>query len=203
MKTMPISTSQRADLPDCNGQPEICGFLETEGRSALVGYFRKRAPWDQAEDLAHDAFIKAWTRCLDLRESDRAKPWLFGIARNHLIDHYRRTAKLAETSSDSEWTPSEDNESEATAFREELASQLRANLHLLPPEQQPVISALLDGERQVDIARRLKLPLSTVKTRTQRARQRILDFANAQCAFERDAFGRVVDCESKTSDCCA
>lgn len=199
-----MNTDRRyANLPACNGQPAVCRFLATEGRSALLGYYRKRAAWDLAEDLAHDAFIKAWSGCESLEDASRVRPWLFGIARNHLADHYRRAQaernrieQLSPVSQDTDLSP-------ADGFRDEMTAMLRENLWQLPDEQKPVIAAMLDGERQVDIARRLRVPLSTVKARAQRARRSILERANDQCDLVRDSFGRVIDCTPKTASCCA
>jgi RNA polymerase sigma-70 factor (ECF subfamily) len=181
---------------------QVRDFLEGEGRQALLGYFRKRSPWHVAEDLAQDAFVKAWTGCGTLRDPRRSKAWLFGIARNRLVDHFRRLrvegTDLAQVTQSGE----QDRGGEALAFREAMAGCLRENLSMLPPEQQSVVAALLEGERQVDIALRLGVPLSTVKTRTQRARRNLLEYATSQCEMTRDAFGRVVGCEPKGSTRC-
>jgi len=41
----------------------------------------------QSEDLAQDTFVTAWKRLRDLREPEKLRAWLCGIARN-LINNF-------------------------------------------------------------------------------------------------------------------
>lgn len=200
-----MSKRTAAHLSACRGPSSICRFLEAEGRDALLAFYRRRTPWHLAEDLAHDAFIKAWSRCSDLRDPNRARPWLFSIAQRHLIDHYRKTAlpQSGPSPLEPERLVEEKVAAPADVFRSSLARFLRASLRVLPPEQRSVMTALLEGERQVDIAQRLRLPLSTVKARAQRARQRLYSYLHDRCAFELDTLGRVIDCVPKSPLCCS
>lgn len=49
---------------------------------------------DQADDVAHDAYLRAYRRLGTLRDPDRFAPWLVGIAR--LVVRERRRARRAE-----------------------------------------------------------------------------------------------------------
>src|SRR3989338_10205411 len=44
----------------------------------------------EAEDLAQEAFIKAFQRFESLEDRDKARSWLYSIARNVTIDYFRR-----------------------------------------------------------------------------------------------------------------
>ncbi|KAF0095424.1 MAG: RNA polymerase sigma-70 factor ECF subfamily [Puniceicoccaceae bacterium 5H] len=186
---------------DAHDVSPVCTFLREEGPGLLRAYFRRRAGWADAEDLAQETLIKAWRRCEDVAEASRARAWLFQIARRQFADHCRERREVptpVDAAVSAEACPSP-----APAFRRELGHRLREDLGALPEEQREVVAALLDGERQVEIARRLAMPLSTIKSRAQRGRQRLLERAEQRCVFERDAFGRVVDCEPRTPACCA
>ena len=50
---------------------------------------RVRSPAD-AEDLLQDVFLKVHQRIGDLRDAAKLEGWLYQIARNAVIDHYRR-----------------------------------------------------------------------------------------------------------------
>jgi RNA polymerase sigma-70 factor (ECF subfamily) len=53
----------------------------------------KVAQREEAEDLTHQVFLKAWTN-IGSKYSEKGLPlssWLYRIARNTVIDHYRRT----------------------------------------------------------------------------------------------------------------
>jgi RNA polymerase sigma-70 factor (ECF subfamily) len=51
--------------------------------------FRLSGSAADAEDLTQDAFVKAQTKLGQLRDFDRAKPWLFSIVRNTYLHRLR------------------------------------------------------------------------------------------------------------------
>jgi RNA polymerase sigma-70 factor (ECF subfamily) len=67
----------------------------------LYGYVRFRVGDAQvAEDLTAQVFERALTRLATVRQPDRARAWLFTIARNAIIDYRRRhrpTTELVDT----------------------------------------------------------------------------------------------------------
>jgi RNA polymerase sigma-70 factor (ECF subfamily) len=61
----------------------------------LYRYFVVRTS-DRAlsEDLAHTVFIKAWEHSEKLNDPEKTLPWLFAIARNTLIDYWRKKKEV-------------------------------------------------------------------------------------------------------------
>lgn len=56
----------------------------------LVRFVQRRAHPDHAEDVVADAFLVAWRRLDELpRREDDARAWVFGIARNLLLNERR------------------------------------------------------------------------------------------------------------------
>ena len=61
---------------------------------AVLGFVTRRTERDRAEDIVHETFTTAWQRFADLPQNDdEVKPWLFGVARNHLLRDQRSSAR--------------------------------------------------------------------------------------------------------------
>ena len=127
-----------------------------------------------AEDFAQDAMLTVWRKAdlFDARKA-RAATWIFTIARNRRLDMLRRDARplpmpeiaLAETESlrpDDILSASQD------------AERIRDALSRLKPDQVEVLrlAFFLDSPHS-EIARRLDLPLGTVKSRIRNAMSKL------------------------------
>ncbi|NYF09582.1 RNA polymerase sigma-70 factor (ECF subfamily) [Leifsonia sp. AK011] len=56
----------------------------------LLAYLQRRAGLDDAPDLLGETMVVAWRRVGDLPDdTEQARMWLFGIARNTLFNHAR------------------------------------------------------------------------------------------------------------------
>ena len=137
-----------------------------------------------AEDLAQDAFVKAFGR-LDSYQPSQGKfsNWLFKIAHNTAIDHLRR--------SELDTVPLDAGDSETTdyhailsnpdaptpldrALRRDLGEALAAAIEGLRPEYREVIVLRhQEGLAYEEIADIAGLPLGTVKTYIHRARKEL------------------------------
>ncbi len=96
-----------------------------------------------AEDLTSTVFEKALTR-FHAYQSQRAKfsTWVFVIARNTVIDHYRvsHRDRIVELDEDGPAHPAAGPSPEEQAMKEEEFGRLQTCLKRLPPAQQSVIS---------------------------------------------------------------
>jgi len=127
---------------------------------------------DQAEDVAQEAFIKAFN---NLREYNSAKSrfstWLYKIATNKAID-YLRAAKRKIPIEDIELIVDEaapDYESEET--KREVRDAVSK---LEPPAHRQVIEAYYwYGKSYNQIANQLNVPINTVRTWLRRAKQQL------------------------------
>ncbi len=134
-----------------------------------------------AEDLAQEAFLKAY-RALDTFELERKfSSWLFKIAHNAAIDHLRRRGPetLPLESPDEEGpdllatlaAPAHDTP-EALARRRRLAAALEEAVARLKPDYRLVMELRFrQGLAYEEIAEVTGLPLGTVKTHLHRARK--------------------------------
>jgi len=157
----------------------------------LLKFIRSRVEDEAAaEDILQDVFLRIHTNIDTLSDDGRLESWVFQIARNAIIDHYRRRRELAEIP---ETIPAEDEFIEPDAA-DVLASSMRTMVEELPePYRQALLLTEYQGLTQAELAERLGIALSGAKSRVQRARQRIKDDLLACCHFEFDRYGRVVD----------
>ena len=136
---------------------------------ALYRYaYRLSGSSADAEDLTQDAFCKAQLSLVQLRDPERAKPWLFSILRNAYL-HRVRSRKQ-----------------EACVSLEGLGDLAEASPEPLPevdPEQlqqalndlsevfrTPIILYYFEDFSYRDIAEQMDLPLGTVMSRLARAK---------------------------------
>lgn len=90
-----------------------------------------------AEDLAEDVFVRAWSKIRQLK-ADSFGGWLYSIARNRIIDHYRQRKETADLTEIEHLIESSINIADET----NLALDQKLFLDLvkqLTPEQQIII----------------------------------------------------------------
>jgi RNA polymerase sigma-70 factor (ECF subfamily) len=133
---------------------------------------------DEAEDLAQEVFIKVFQT---LRSYDAAQgsfsTWLHRVARNHLVDHYRRTKKDRVTSSiDEDATLLEDTPSHEIGPTGHVEARERKELlqrgldQLSPDLREAVVLRDLHDLDYMEVAQVLGVPEGTVKSRINRGR---------------------------------
>ena len=132
----------------------------------------------EAEDLTQEVFIKIFQT---LKTFDAAQgafsTWLARVARNHLVDHYRRTKKDRVTSSledelgGIEETPSLTVEPVTQLESRERKELLQQALDRLSPDlREAVVLRDLQDLDYDEIAQVLGVPEGTVKSRINRGR---------------------------------
>ncbi len=88
----------------------------------LQQFIRRRVSDDAAaEDLLQEVFVRIHTHMETLEDSDRLESWIYQIARNAVIDHYRTRRQPAELTETAALAPEEEEPDAA----EELAGSLR------------------------------------------------------------------------------
>ena len=132
----------------------------------------------EAEDLTQEVFIKIFQTLQSFDEAQGTfTTWLNRVARNHLVDHYRRTRKERLTSSlDDEENPLQETPSSGAGPSAELESRERRELlqraleKLSPDLREAVILRDLNDLDYDEIAQVLSVPQGTVKSRINRGR---------------------------------
>jgi len=157
----------------------------------LQGFLRSRVSDDaEAEDLLQEVFIRVHHHLCCLPQPEKMDSWIYQIARNLVIDYYRRRRDTFELPDD---LPAESELTEEDP-REALLLSLKEVIHELPePYRQALLLTEYQGLSQVEMADQLGLSVSGAKSRVQRARDRLRDMILACCHVELDRRGRVMD----------
>ena len=134
----------------------------------------------EAEDLSQEVFLRVYKTLASYRStSGQFTTWMTSVARNLLIDHYRRTRKERLTDSiDDENSNMQIEQKESNARRpddlamaRELGVQVQRALKKLSPElREAVILRDLQGLEYGEIKQVLSVPEGTVKSRINRGR---------------------------------
>jgi RNA polymerase sigma-70 factor (ECF subfamily) len=123
----------------------------------------------QAEELVQEVFTRVW-RHAGSYDSGKAsfRTWLYGIARNAIIDLKRRQAVRPALAAHPE--TEEQGATDDSFERALLRWQVSAALERLTPEHRQVIRlAHFQGLTLREISERTGIPLGTVKSRTSYA----------------------------------
>ena len=146
-------------------------------------YVSRRVNPGDADDVVQSVMVKLLERRADIGpESVRA--WLFAVTRNAVAEYYRqqRPAIDLDTFGD---LPEHDHADPADRTIGELSDCLNPMLRMLSDSDAEVLRRIdLHGEAQTELAAALGVPLSTLKSRVQRARTKLRAAFDACCAIE-------------------
>ena len=166
----------------------------------LIGFATGKLTYnrDSATDLVQDAMLKALRAWATFQPDDPAEParcarsWLMRIVHNLFVNEYHR--QVAARSAVQECpleirectygTPSDgvDPREDDDGYGDEVSAALAA----LEPRQRELVVRSNRGDRYVDIAEDLGMPLGTVMSGLSRARKRL---AGELSAFARARYG--------------
>lgn len=128
-----------------------------------------------AEDLTQDVMETIWRKAhLYDPNKSAAATWVLQIARNRRIDHKRRCREFSFAAEDFYDIPDPTDGSDDCLDAAQCEARVRTALDALPREQCALLRlAFFDGLSHSAIARRLNLPLGTVKSRLRFAFARL------------------------------
>jgi RNA polymerase sigma-70 factor (ECF subfamily) len=140
-----------------------------------------------AEDLAQEAFIRAFNAISSYDSTYKFSSWIFKIANNHTIDYLRKrklktvsihgspsASTQDEISRTSITLESREERPDAYVENRELGGIVEEAIAQLRPEYRSVILLRhVEGYAYEEIAQTLELPLGTVKTYLHRARNEL------------------------------
>jgi RNA polymerase sigma-70 factor (ECF subfamily) len=150
------------------------------------------------EDLLQDVFVKIQGRLDQLPDPAKLESWIYLIARNAIIDHYRTRKETVEVP---DTLPAEPDAQDGDV--EELKAAFRRMIFSLPePYREALVLTEFDGLTQQQLAGRLGISLSGAKSRVQRGRAQLKQMLHECCTFEFDRRGRVIDCTPRAKAGC-
>ena len=143
-----------------------------ERHQQAVRAFLRRAcgDWAQADDLAQETFLAAWTRLDRLKAGASVRAWLCGIGYNKHLTAVRSAGR--DRAREASYEADRDVAFDACA-EDKLA--LEAAMADLPAEQRACVALCLAADfSHAEASEALRLPLGTVKSHVSRGRSRLL-----------------------------
>jgi RNA polymerase sigma-70 factor (ECF subfamily) len=179
-----------------------------ELRAPLAGFIARRVSDPQdAEDVLQDVMLRIHRHSEELERVDRVAAWMHQIARNAIVDHYRRRAARPEAPAGG---PGElggaereaAGDDDAEELRRELAACLRPLIDRLPEKYRTaLVLTELDGVTQAEAARRLGISVPGAKARVQRGRAQLRSLLLDCCHVELDTRGGIAGYRPRSGSC--
>ena len=136
--------------------------------------FQFTGSYQEAEDLTQDIFLKLYNSLSKYNFKKNFDAWLLTLAKNYLIDQYRKTKweKKTRDNFNDYYLTSETFESpEEGVEKEESKRTIWEGINTLPSEiRMTVMLRDIQGKNYKEIAEIMTLPLGTVKSRVNRGR---------------------------------
>jgi RNA polymerase sigma-70 factor (ECF subfamily) len=179
MSCQPLSTTQIESDPDriavdrvLAGEVEAFELIVRRWQTPLINmawrYCRDR---HRAEELAQEAFVRAWRGLKSWRQESAFSTWLFALAANVYRSDLKRFPTVTIPMEDAPEPTAQAHQLDALAS-EQLSEAVRRAVLALPPRYREPVVLFYFHEMDVDqTARTMKLPSGTVKARLSRARE--------------------------------
>ncbi len=148
---------------------------------------------DTANELSHEVLMKVYSSCCSGRPIRNIRSWLFQIAYNTCMDHFRKTQRSTELKTDVPGV-------EEGAVYQEAGEFIAPLLKLLPPKYAvPLELSDIKGMKQQEVAKELGLTLTATKTRVQRGRKLLKEEIMSCFHVEVDQKGQLMAFDLKGS----
>jgi RNA polymerase sigma-70 factor (ECF subfamily) len=182
-----LDDRELATLAARGREPAFRELLKRYERPVFSLIYRMVRDRSLAEDLAQEAFIRAFNAIGSYNTGYKFSNWIFKIANNHTIDHLRKrkldTVSIHgsphattpdEISQSRVVVPSDDENPLELMEHRELGGQIEAAIGELREEYRTAILLRhVEGYAYEEIADIMGLPLGTVKTYLHRARNEL------------------------------
>ncbi|PLT48059.1 RNA polymerase sigma factor SigZ [Paenibacillus pasadenensis] len=143
-----------------------------------------------ADDIVQMTFMKAYEGLARLQDEEKRRAWIYQIARNSIVDHFRKTKRadaLPEQVAMAEEEP-------AAACNSEAAEGMMSILARLPDKYREALElSELQGMSQKQLSEQLHLSYSGAKSRVQRGRELVREMMTSCRAIEADPYGNIIE----------
>ncbi|SNZ00147.1 RNA polymerase sigma factor SigZ [Flagellimonas pacifica] len=144
------------------------------------------------KDIVQDVFLKVFSKNDTLKQKDKLISWIYQITRNEIINHFRNVDF---------YNPSiviEEEEFNENKLTSELAECVRPVINSLPQKyKEALILSDIENIPQKEIAERLNISYSGLKSRVQRGRAMLKSTCEQCCDISTDVYGDILDYNPK------
>jgi RNA polymerase sigma-70 factor (ECF subfamily) len=145
-----------------------------------------------ANDIFQNTFLKIHKNLTNLEKEEKARSWIFQIARNEIFNHFNKESVYVEKLGANK---------EFSSEKYEHICCFDKFINDLPEIYKQVIElTYIKGQKQKDVAKELEISLENVKARIKRAKDILKKKFNECCKFEFDKNGKLIG-ESNCSIC--
>ncbi len=151
------------------------------------------------EDILQEVFCKIHDKIGQLEDSGKLQAWVYRIARNAIVDFFRKQksgialSNIPDVPGDEPLPPS---------LNEEVATCLRPMIDGLPEKYREALRLTdIQGMSQKELAEYKGLSLSGAKTRVARGRNKLKEALLSCCHFGFDRSGNIMNYEAKEKTC--
>ncbi|MEX0832676.1 MAG: RNA polymerase sigma factor [Actinomycetota bacterium] len=147
--------------------------LYSENLSAIAGYAMRRASSaEDAADVVAETFLIAWRRLEAVPAGNEGRLWLYGVARNVLLNH--RRAEHRRTQLGLRLAAEISTHTSVEVPDGELSLALRGAMEALAPEERELLSLVVwEGLSSAQLATVLRCSPNAAKIRLHRIRKKL------------------------------
>ncbi len=173
-------------IPDAETEAALIAKAQSGDRNAYGELVRHHHPGvilviyrmcgdaELAQDAAQDAFIQAWLHLSTFRPGTSLRNWLYRIAINAALDVLRHNAKIADVDFETLAMPDPQAGPEAALLQKERTAVVQQAILALTEASRSVLVLREYGDLSYqEIAAALDIPLGTVMSRLNYARQQL------------------------------
>jgi RNA polymerase sigma-70 factor, ECF subfamily len=188
-ETMQTSTTQPA--------VDVAGAWHALGHR-LHAYVARRVTPTDAEDIVQSVMVKLLERREEI-EADSVRAWLFTVTRNAVAEYYRQRRPTVDLDAFDDLAQV-DSLDLAERTIGALSDCLEPMLGALAESDADLLRKVdLEGESQIELAAALGVPLSTLKSRVQRARTKLRATFDACCNIDLGRGGAPIGFERRVA----
>ncbi len=157
-----------------SGNPEAYGALVAMHQNMIRGMtFRMTGSLDDAEELAQDAFVRAYQQLGSFKGDAKFSTWLGKIAINLSLDWRRREKRRGEIHT--QWAKESATKNlPAGRFPDEFSQQVQLALNRLPAKQRAaLVLTVYENQSHAEAAKTLGCTETTISWRVFAARRKL------------------------------
>jgi RNA polymerase sigma factor (sigma-70 family) len=155
----------------CAGSERAFNRLIDRHQQAVRTFLRGIAAREDADDIAQETFLAAWTQARSFRGGSSVRSWLFSIAWRKAKDAQRWWFRRWRR--DTTWHEMEPGGGAEDAAGPERAALRRALISLSVDQRAAVMMCLAHGFTHAEAAEALDIPIGTIKSHVARGRERL------------------------------
>ncbi len=163
----------------------------------LYGFIFNKVKDEQiAKDIFQEVFLKVQLKIDQLQHTSKLTSWVYQIARNTIIDHYRNFSLKNASIEAIDIPENEKNDFEYSKLSNCINQKID---HLSAKHKEAIVLTSFKSYSQKELAAHLKISYSGAKSRIQKAKSILKDHILNCPNVESDTSGKLIDYDTKNS----